>query len=132
MDSPPSLLAENLTIEGNLAASGDLQIDGTVKGDIACRTLTLGEEGTVIGEVKAETVHIRGRIEGRIIAASVELASTAVITGDILHDSLGVEVGARIDGHLKRRATTEPKAAETPKDEAPKGDGKPSLVVTNP
>lgn len=127
----PSVLAENLTIEGNLASSGDLQIDGTVKGDIACRTLTLGEDGTVKGEVKAETVHVRGRIEGRIVAAVVELAATAVISGDILHDSLGVESGARIDGHLKPRTASKEQPAETKTDGAKPIEGvKPALVVT--
>jgi len=62
--SPPSLLAESLTIEGNLTSDGDLQIDGTVKGDISCRSLTLGEDGTVIGQITAETLHVRGRARG--------------------------------------------------------------------
>ncbi|WP_166646330.1 bactofilin family protein [Zavarzinia compransoris] len=120
----PSLLAESLTVEGNLSSTGDLQIDGTVKGDISCRSLTLGEDGTVIGAIKADTVHVRGRIDGRINAATVELAATAVVTGDILHDTIGVESGARIDGHLKPRPAAEAKA--------PAADGaKPSLVVTN-
>ena len=125
--SPPSLLAESLTIEGNLTSDGDLQIDGTVKGDISCRSLTLGEDGTVIGEITAETLHVRGRVEGRIIAATVELAASAVINGDILHDNLGVESGARIEGNLKRR----PSPAEAKA--APPAEGaKPALVVTNP
>lgn len=130
--SPPSLLAESLTIEGNLTSDGDLQIDGTVKGDIACRSLTLGEDGTVIGQITAETLHVRGRVEGRIIAATVELAASAVINGDILHDNLGVESGARIEGNLKRRPSpTEVKAAEA-KATPPAEGAKPALVVTNP
>jgi cytoskeletal protein CcmA (bactofilin family) len=123
--TPPSLFAENLTIEGNLNSTGDLQIDGTVTGDITCRILTLGEDGVVNGEIRAETVHVRGRVEGRIIAATVELAASANITGDILHDSLGVEAGARVEGNLKRRpsASAEPvKLIE---------GTKPSLVLTN-
>lgn len=125
--SPPSLLAESLTVEGNLTSDGDLQIDGTVKGDITCRALTLGEDGTVIGQITAETLHVRGRVEGRIIAATVELAASAVINGDILHDNLGVESGARIEGNLKRR--TSPAEAKA----APPVEGaKPALVVTNP
>ncbi|MFZ2869381.1 bactofilin family protein [Zavarzinia sp.] len=122
----PSILAEGLSIEGNIETVGDLQIDGTVTGDITCRSLTLGEDGLVKGAINAETVHIRGRIEGRIDAAVVELAASAVISGDILHDSIGVEAGANIEGQLKRRhktrAATEDKPAE---------GGKPALVVTN-
>lgn len=125
--APPSLLAENLTIEGNLTSTGDLQIDGTVTGDIACRVLTLGEEGSVTGEIRAETVHVRGRVDGRIIAATVEVAASATISGDIHHDSLGVEAGARIEGNLKRRPSSA--SAEPVK---PAEGSKPALIVTNP
>lgn len=125
--SRPSILAEGLNVVGNIETEGDVQIDGSVTGDIVCRSLTLGEDGHVKGEVSAEIVHVRGTIDGRIDAAVVELASTAVVTGDILHDAIGVESGATIEGHLKRRqparAATEEKTTEA---------GKPALVVTNP
>ncbi len=124
---PPSLLAEGLTIEGDLVSTGDIQVDGTVKGDLSCNCLTLGPDGVIIGEIKANTVHVRGRVEGRIVADTVELAATAVIAGDILHDSIGVEAGARIEGNLKRKPTAA--AAEPAK---PAEGAKPSLIVTNP
>ncbi len=122
----PSLLAEGLGIVGNIESAGDLQIDGTVTGDITCRSLTLGEEGLVKGAISAETVHVRGRIEGRIDAAVVELAASAIVSGDILHDSIGVEAGASIEGQLKRRHKSRPAAEDKPIE-----GGKPALVVTN-
>lgn len=121
-----SLLAEGLGIEGNIESVGDLQIDGTVTGDITCRSLTLGEDGLVKGAITAETVHVRGRIEGRIDAAVVELAASAIVSGDILHDSIGVEAGASIEGQLKRRHKAKPAAEDKPAE-----GGKPALVVTN-
>ncbi|WP_165837487.1 bactofilin family protein [Zavarzinia aquatilis] len=124
--SRPSILAEGLSVTGNIETAGDLQIDGTVVGDIACRTLTLGEDGLVKGAIAAETIHVRGRIEGRIDAAVVELAASAIVVGDILHDSVGVEAGASIEGHLKRRHKAKPAAEEKPAE-----GGKPALVVTN-
>lgn len=124
--SRPSILAEGLSVTGNIETAGDLQIDGTVIGDIACRTLTLGEDGLVQGAIGAEIVHVRGRVEGRIDAAVVELAASAVVVGDILHDSIGVEVGASIEGHLKRRHKAKPAVEEKPAE-----GGKPALVVTN-
>lgn len=101
--SPTSLLSPGLTIEGNISTDGDVQLDGTVRGDVVCRTLTVGLQGAVVGAVTAELVRLRGRIEGRISAAVVELAASAAVSGDIVHDSLAIEAGARVDGHVKRR-----------------------------
>lgn len=100
---PTSLLSQGLTLEGNLSTDGDVQLDGTVRGDVVCKTLTVGLQGVVVGAVTADLVRLRGRVEGRITAAVVELAASASVTGDIVHESLAIEAGARVDGHVKRR-----------------------------
>lgn len=101
----PSIISADLTIEGNLVSHGDLQVDGTVKGDIRSRTLTLGEMGQIEGAVDAETVRICGQVEGEVRAATVVVTKTAKVHGDIVHDSLAIEAGAFIDGHCRRDAT---------------------------
>ncbi len=101
----PSIISADLTIEGNLVSHGDLQVDGTVKGDISSRTLTLGESGQVEGAIEAETVRICGEVEGEVKAATVVLTKTAKVRGDVVHDSLAIEAGAFIDGHCRRDAS---------------------------
>ena len=101
----PSIISADLTIEGNLVSHGDLQVDGTVKGDIRSRTLTLGEMGQVQGAIDAETVRICGEVDGEVRAATVMVTKTAKVRGDIVHDSLAIEAGAFIDGHCRRDVT---------------------------
>jgi cytoskeletal protein CcmA (bactofilin family) len=98
----PSIISADLTIEGNLISHGDVQIDGTVDGDIRSRTLTLGEHAQVKGGVQAETVRICGTVEGEVRAKTVVLTKTAKVTGDIVHESLAIEAGAYVDGHCRR------------------------------
>ena len=98
----PSIISADLTIEGNLVSHGDLQIDGTVQGDIWTRTLTLGEDGRIEGAIEAETVRLCGEVQGQVKAATVMVTKTAKVQGDILHDSLAIEAGAFIDGHCRR------------------------------
>ncbi|WP_119168829.1 bactofilin family protein [Algihabitans albus] len=100
----PSIISADLTIEGNLVSHGDLQIDGTVQGDICSRTLTLGEDGRIEGAIEAETVRLCGEVDGQVKAATVVVTKTAKIRGDIVHDSLAIEAGAFIDGHCRRDA----------------------------
>ncbi|MCZ6862947.1 MAG: polymer-forming cytoskeletal protein, partial [Alphaproteobacteria bacterium] len=54
----PSIISPDLTIVGDLKSHGDIQIDGTIEGDINSRLLTVGEQATVEGCIVADTVRI--------------------------------------------------------------------------
>lgn len=98
----PSIISADLTIVGNLTSSGDLQVDGTVEGDISSRTLTIGEKAQVRGSVVADSVRVCGSINGQLQAASVVLAKSARVTGDISHSTLAIDAGAFIEGNIRR------------------------------
>jgi cytoskeletal protein CcmA (bactofilin family) len=88
-------------MRGNITSGGEIQLDGTLDGDIKASSLIIGDKATVRGEVVCENVIVRGRVEGGIRARSVSLASTAHILGDILHSSLQVESGAHFEGNCR-------------------------------
>ena len=115
----PSIISADLTIEGNLNSTGEIQVDGVVHGDIRCKALIVGVKGSVTGEVAAQTVRMHGAVKGMIRAKSVFLASTARMSGDVEHESLAIEPGAYMEGHCKRITETSlapvleaPRAAE--------------------
>ena len=129
--SVPSIISVVLSVEGNLSSNGEIQVDGKVLGDIACKALIVGIKGSVCGEVTAQTVRIHGAINGQVKAKSVFLASTAQMSGDIEHESLAIEPGAFIEGHCKRTPTEVPKRLATPTNQEPisaKVRGKPSKL----
>lgn len=96
----PSIISSNLTITGSMNTSGDIQIDGTVDGDVHSKQITLGESGVVNGAIVADLARISGAVNGSITARVVELGRSAKITGDINHFSLAIEPGAFIQGQL--------------------------------
>ena len=122
--SVPSIISIDLSIQGNLSSNGEIQVDGTVNGDISCKALIVGTKGSVSGEVTAQTVRIHGSIKGQVKAKSVFLASTAQMSGDIEHESLAIEPGAFMEGHCKRIAAEAPAKTETPKPEPVPVQGK--------
>jgi len=61
----PSVMSSDITVVGNLRSSGDIQIEGTVEGDIRAQVLIVGEGATVKGEVVAEDVVVNGRVIAR-------------------------------------------------------------------
>ncbi len=101
----PSIISTDMKIVGDLVSEGEIQVDGTVEGDIRSKTLLIGEPANITGEVVADVVHVFGTIHGQIKGVSVSLAKTAHVVGDILHDNLSIEKGAFLEGHCKRMAT---------------------------
>lgn len=97
----PSIISADVVMRGNINSSGEIQLDGSLEGDIKAGSLIIGDKASVKGEVICETVTVRGRVEGGIRAKSVSLASTAHIQGDILHSSLSVETGAHFEGNCR-------------------------------
>jgi cytoskeletal protein CcmA (bactofilin family) len=100
---PASVLSSDLTIKGNLRTTGDIQIEGTVEGDIRAHLLTIGEGATVKGECVADDVVINGRIVGRVRGLKVRLTSTARVEGDIIHKTIAIESGAHFEGSVQRQ-----------------------------
>ena len=78
-----SLIGPDMTLEGNVAGGGELQIDGTVKGDVRVDRVTVGDSGQVDGAIFAEAVEVRGRISGAITAKQVRLYGACHVDGDI-------------------------------------------------
>lgn len=130
----PSILSADLTIVGSISSEGEVQLDGTVEGDVRAGSLTIGEEASVKGEVVAESVVVRGRIEGSLRARQVQLASTARIEGDIVHATLAVESGAFFDGHCRRASDplSDKPAAPAPSASASAPADKPKVASMPP
>ena len=67
----PSIIGEGLTITGNVASKGEIQVDGEIQGDIHCGSLLLGDTAQVVGGVIAEDIVVRGRVVGSIRACAL-------------------------------------------------------------
>ena len=100
---PASILSQDLNIVGNIKTTGDIQVEGTVEGDIKAHLLTIGETATIKGEVVADDVVINGRIIGRVRGLKVRLTSTARVEGDIIHKTIAIESGAHFEGSVQRQ-----------------------------
>ncbi len=111
---PASILSSDLHVSGNMKTTGDIQVEGTVEGDIRAHLLTIGESATIKGEVIADDVVVNGRIVGRVRGLKVRLTSTARVEGDIIHKTIAIESGAHFEGSVQRQddpLTKKPAAA---------------------
>jgi cytoskeletal protein CcmA (bactofilin family) len=97
-----SIISAALTVTGNLNCDGDIEVKGTIDGDVKARNVHIDEGGKVKGKIVAENAHINGSVRGQILAKKVALAGSANVQGDILHETLSIEAGAFLDGNCRR------------------------------
>jgi cytoskeletal protein CcmA (bactofilin family) len=98
-----SVLSSDLTVVGNLRTSGDIQVEGTVEGDIRAHLLTVGESATIRGEIVADDIVVNGRVIGKVRGLKVRLTSSARVEGDIIHKTIAIESGAHFEGSVQRQ-----------------------------
>lgn len=98
-----SVIADGVSITGDLVGENELQIDGNVEGKIKCGRITIGKGGSVNGQIKADTVMISGSFKGKISAGTLNLSNTARVDGSlVVKDSLAIEAGAHFEGQCQR------------------------------
>ncbi len=110
-EAPPrhvqhSLISADTTVTGDLESAGDISVEGSVEGNITCRTLALRGEPTITGDVRAEAVHVCGRFKGALHAKKVVLTKAARMTGDINYEILELHEGAEFEGGMRRTSAS--------------------------
>ncbi len=101
-----SFIHADTKVTGNLEGVGDITVEGSVEGNITCRTLTLRGEPTITGDVHAEAVHVCGRFKGALYAKKVVLTKAARMTGDINYEILELHEGAEFEGGIRRTSAS--------------------------
>ncbi|PLX34400.1 MAG: hypothetical protein C0605_13660 [Hyphomicrobiales bacterium] len=117
----PSIISSDLVVTGNLVSGGEVQVDGTIEGDIHAASLVIGDQATITGEVMAEEVIVRGRIIGTLRGLRIILAANCHVEGDIMHESLAVEPGAFFEGNCRRSEDPLNKKMDNAASTAPSG-----------
>jgi cytoskeletal protein CcmA (bactofilin family) len=95
-----NIIGAGTTIEGDVVSSGDIRIDGTLKGTVKTRgKLVVGPSGTVEGEVLCQHADISGTIRGKVnVTELLSLKATAKLSGEISTGKLAIEPGADFSG----------------------------------
>lgn len=106
--APPtgfSLLDAAIVVSGDLETSASLRIDGRVEGSVRrADVVVLGVGATMSGDIHAREVVIGGSLTGTVYASErVELQATAIVTGDLVTQSVLVQEGGVVNGRVLMR-----------------------------
>lgn len=97
-----SVIADDLHIKGEVTTLGDIELKGTLEGEVTCRTLLIAEDAKVEGKATAEKVVVRGSVDGQINGIRVTLTSSAKVKGELICKALSVDEEAYFDGTSQR------------------------------
>jgi cytoskeletal protein CcmA (bactofilin family) len=96
------VLGPTLHFKGELYGEEDLDFQGQLEGSIEhTRSLSIGKEGGVTGNIKAKFVIVEGRVDGDIYASeSVSVRQSAKVKGNIYAPRVGIADGAQFSGSI--------------------------------
>ena len=120
----PNHLSIDVEIKGTITFDSNLFIDGRLEGEIlSSGTLTIGENGSVKGDIQAAAVSIHGVVNGNVtVEQRCELKTDAELVGDLKAPRLIIEEGATFVG----RSEVTPKTATIQQ-----GSGKPAIPAAS-
>lgn len=101
-----TLVSKNTEVVGDIIFSGNLMIEGRVKGNVYTKEGTDGEarlleSGVVEGELRVPTLVINGTINGNVYSSKhIELASKAEVNGNVHYSLIEVVKGAQVNGNM--------------------------------
>ena len=98
-----NIISVGTDITGDIKSTGDIRIDGTVKGNLNTKgKVVIGQTGKVTGEIVCKNSEVSGIIEGKIIVGQLlTLKASSKIFGDIETIKLSIEPGAIFTGTCK-------------------------------
>jgi len=104
--SSTSLIGAGTTITGNIETTGDLRIDGTLKGNIFSKAkIIIGENGIVEGNIHCKLGDITGQVTGNIRSTDLlQLKGKAAVAGDINAAKLLIESTVNYNGQCQMGA----------------------------
>jgi len=127
-----SVIGTDVVIKGDVSASADLHVDGTVEGDISCASLVQGESSRIEGAIEAANARLAGRVRGTINVRELVILRSAMIEGDVHYDALTIEQGAQVEGRFAHDAAKKPVAKPVaPAVPEGKDDGEPRLTLAS-
>lgn len=101
-----TLVSRDTEIVGDIHFSGNLDIEGQVRGSIIAQPgkdalVRVVDAGCVEGEIRAPAIVINGRVDGDVHSSKhLELAPKARVQGDVFYTLVEMAAGSEVNGRL--------------------------------
>ena len=104
-----TIVTDGAAFKGELNLECDLFVDGEFEGKImSAKSVTIGKNGRVKGELKAEHLRVQGAMEGDVDVQSVEITATGTLRGSLVSVELSIEPKGVFEGESRIRKSETP------------------------
>lgn len=109
LDTFTSHIGIGTLLEGQIEGEGNYLVEGEVAGDgDIVGVLVLAAGAYWMGDVTADYVRVAGKVDGNVTARSkIDLAPTAVVTGNLTSPVIAIAEGAVYEGTISRPRKTQ-------------------------
>ena len=95
------MIGKGVTITGTIKAENEVNVQGTIDGDIDCKSVAIDKSGNVKGKVKAETMTVEGKVEGEInINSILHIKSQGSVSGKVFYGDIQIDEGGKLLGEI--------------------------------
>jgi cytoskeletal protein CcmA (bactofilin family) len=126
-----NVLNTDVEVKGTLKFSGELTFDGKLEGDIHSEgTLNLGDNAVIKGNIEVNSIIVRGKINGNIVAKEkIDIKTKTELFGDIRSPKLVIEEGVTFVGKTEVNPNkVAPMAAPAPRGIEPAKNNEPVMA----
>ncbi|HAG73203.1 MAG TPA: cell shape determination protein CcmA [Gammaproteobacteria bacterium] len=101
-----TLISRTTEVVGDIHFSGELLIEGKVKGNIFAlddsdALIRVAEKGSVEGEICVPSAVINGVVQGDVHSSKhIELAAKAAVVGNVYYNLIEMVMGSEVNGNL--------------------------------
>jgi cytoskeletal protein CcmA (bactofilin family) len=95
-------IGEKLSIKGEIAGEGDLELAGRFEGVISVNgRVIVGDRAEVDADITASTIVVGGKVRGNLSASGrVEILPQGILTGNLRSGSFTAADGASVKGEI--------------------------------
>jgi len=120
----PTLISNGTEILGDIHFDGELIIEGRVKGSIhaledSLAVIRIADKGVVEGDIRVPSAVINGLVQGDVVCVKhIELASKAVVVGDLHYNLIEMVLGSEVNGKLMHINASKPEMERLEQDQS--------------
>jgi len=109
-----NIIGNGTVIKGDIKASGDMRIDGTLIGSVTSKgKVVVGTTGNVEGEIICQSADFSGNIKAKVtVAELLAMKASANLTGEVSTGKISIEPGAKFSGSCNMNVSANKTVAE--------------------
>ena len=105
--APDSIIAEDMSIDGDVAFSGSIVINGQVSGMVKGDQAKLGDSGVIAGDVVLKDFDCGGKVKGSVSSRRLRMRKGSTVEGTISAHEFEMASGAVFSGQMKVGPTSD-------------------------